>query len=156
MKSELSLPVPTRRGQICRSLLAGILRNEDIISLSKFYMKALKENVHADTEQMRKHIMASFYRHSSTDVHLQHHLYPEGPSSWCFHNRWMALGNGSKVHGDQKPFFQNLSSAAIVQINTIYDDLTSDDILVVCQATPKIRMSLYIQKFGKNVQRINM
>lgn len=64
--------------------------------------------------------------------------------------------NGSKVHGDQKIFFRNLSSAAIVQIKSIYDDLTSDDILVVCQATPKIRMSLYIQKSGKNVQRINM
>ena len=156
MKNELSVPVPTRGGTIRRSMLAGVLRNEDITSLSKFDKKALKENVKTSTEQMRKSIMATFYHHASSDANPQHDLCPEGPQSWCFFNRAIADGRGSKNHVEQKLFFRDLSNVTVAQIKGIYEDLTSDEILTQCQGIHKTQMNQFIQKSGKSVQRINM
>lgn len=105
---------------------------DDIIEQLVFYIGAsVRRNVTSVTE-MRSDIMSSFFHFSSTDEKPQHHLCPLGENSWCFYQEALAKDETPKPHTEMA--IKLLDKEVRRRVYSIYERLTSDDLLLACLA----------------------
>eukprot|EP00745_Piridium_sociabile_P016866 TRINITY_DN25169_c0_g1_i4.p1 TRINITY_DN25169_c0_g1~~TRINITY_DN25169_c0_g1_i4.p1 ORF type:complete len:259 (+),score=33.26 TRINITY_DN25169_c0_g1_i4:433-1209(+) len=95
-------------------------------SLQSYYRNAIMQNL--DNLEKRKEAMwASFLHCSSTDDKPQHENCPQGPESWCFYNKAIAMGQRAPAHKQNvgTPLAQNVAQA----IKPIYDRMSQNTLL---------------------------
>lgn len=75
-----------------RSLLGGahMLTDDTIDQQSKYYGKAIRDNVGNTYEEMKKTVWVSYWCLCSSDKNPGHQMCPKGTDSWCIFNRDLA------------------------------------------------------------------
>lgn len=94
--------------------------------LSTYYELAVRRN-RDSVEDMRKAIWATYYHKFSRDDSFQHSYCPEGADSWCTYQ--MAEAKNLLKDFKHPPA---LSEEIQPLLKSIYEDLTSDDLLERC------------------------
>lgn len=103
----------------------GRLTDARIDSLQVYYGKAIRENVRS-LQSMKNAVNAIWHHIRSTDESPQHHLCPEGETSWCGFQR--DLANGTELYHHDHP----LPEAITEEIRPTFDALSAENLLEAC------------------------
>ena len=117
-----------------KSLLAGKdkLTDKVIGKLTKYFGKAIRDNVgKKTTDDMRRDALSGYYHNSSTDKFPRHDQCPPGEKSWCFYNRETAMNMKTSPHSEMKIYFR-LDEAERKLVLGVYLDLTREELLQKC------------------------
>lgn len=136
LKKDASTEYTTRTGRkMRRSLLGGVhMLTDDVIDhLSRYYGKAIRNNVGKSIEDMKRDIWASFFHLSATDKYPSHQLCPPGSDSWCFYNRAKADNVTPEDHKSKNLYLARIPFEKLELIKTVYRDLTGKELLQRCQ-----------------------
>ncbi|XP_015124356.1 uncharacterized protein LOC107046281 [Diachasma alloeum] len=106
----------------------GALKETTMVALKNYFRNGISRNFHS-VENMRREILATLKHCSSTNADPNHGDCPDGPDSWCFYNKRLALGLSSGDHSQMKV---KLNNAVVSAIRPLYDRLTSTELLPRC------------------------
>lgn len=108
----------------------GSLTESAIARLQIYYRSAITKNI-PDVDAMKKAIFATLRHCGSTDSNPQHITCPDGPDSWCFYNKAIAMGEEVPKH-DNTSMKTYLRPDVITKIIPLYKRLASDELLRRC------------------------
>lgn len=86
-----------------------MLTDDTIDHLSKYYGKAIRDNVGNTYEEMKKAVWASYWHLCSSDKKPGHQMCPKGADSWYFFNRALARKETPQSHKEELVFGQTPS-----------------------------------------------
>ncbi|KAJ8681703.1 hypothetical protein QAD02_017495 [Eretmocerus hayati] len=107
---------------------AGALTVKKIDMLQKYYGKAIRNNL-PDVPAMKRAILATLDHCSSTDAKHNHKLCPDGPDSWCFFKKALALKQKPKSH---QRMAVKLRKDVVRKMKPLYTRLSDDELLQRC------------------------
>lgn len=135
LKKETSETITTKTGrQMKRSLLGGASQlTDDIIDkLSRYYGKAIRDNVNNTYQEMKAAILASYWHLCSTDKTPTHQFCPKDADSWCFYNRAKARKETPQTHAQKNLYLAKLPLEKLTLIRGVYKDLVEENLLKRC------------------------
>ena len=103
----------------------GKLTNSTIDRLQNYYGIALRQNIN-NLSKMKKAIHATLLHVASSEKNNWHTHFPDGPESWCRFKQDQATGKSTYKSGPGLPL------NVLVALKTIYNDLSSDELLSKC------------------------
>lgn len=94
--------------------------------LQSYYRNAIMRNL-GESDSMSDAIMASFLHCMSTDDAPQHQKCPQGPNSWCFYNKAVAIGQIPPNHKGNigTPLSQDVAKA----VKPIYERMSDHNLM---------------------------
>ena len=134
LKQEHVVEKTTKTGRTIRqSVLGGKnkLTDSAIDHMSRYYSKAVRDNVGGTVEGMRNACLSGFQHVTSSDDCPSHENCEEGEDSWCFYNKAQAKGEEPPSHDTMK-LRVVLNEEEKELVGGVYESLTRDELMSRC------------------------